>query len=170
MEELKWLYSSQRGYHTHLKKLLAKTDEITEHHRNNPTEPPGYDVATLSDLRDQLRRKHDIISKLDTQIVVLMRDEEELTTDVCKADEINESLLSNITKITQLLEIHETLATTKHIQQNSPPINTSSSLQPSASVNSTPEVQDDNCDVEQNSTTNEALNLYITHQQYQLGV
>ena len=154
----------------HLKKLLAKTDEITEHHRNNPTEPPGYDVATLSDLRDQLRRKHDIISKLDTQIVVLMRDKEELATDVCEAEEINESLLSNITKITQLLEIHETLATTKHVQQNSPPINTSTLLQPSASVNSTPEVQDENCDVEQNSTTNEALNLYITHQQYQLAV
>ena len=159
MEELKHLYSSRRGYRTHLKKLLAKTDEITEHHRNNPTEPPGYNVATLSDLRDQLRRKHDIISKLDTQIVVLMRDEAELATNVCEAEETNESLLLNIAKITQLLEIHETLATTKHVQQNSPPINTSTPLQPSASTDSTPEVQDENRDVEQNSTTNEAPQL-----------
>ena len=74
----------------------------------------------------------------------------------CEAEEINKSLLSNIAKITQLLEIHETLAITKHVQQNSPPINTSTPLQPSASADSTPEVQDENPDVEQNSTTNEA--------------
>ena len=85
MEELKRLYSSRRGYRTHLKKLLAKMDEITEHHRNNPAKPPGYDVTTLSDLRDQLRRKRDIISKLDTQIVALMRDKEELATDVLRS-------------------------------------------------------------------------------------
>ena len=159
MEELKCLYSSRRGYRTHLKKLLARTDEITKHHRNNPTEPPRYDVATLSDLRDQLRRKYDIISKLDTQIVALMRDEEELATDVCEAEEINESLSSNIAKITQLLGIHETLATTKHVQQNSPLFNTGTPLQPLASADSNPEVQDENPDVEQNSTTNEAPQL-----------
>ena len=66
-----------------------------------------------------------------------MHDEDELATDVCEAEEINESLSSNITKITQLLEIHETLAITKHVLQNLPPINTGTPLRNTMKTNIT---------------------------------
>ena len=120
MEELKRLYSSRRGYRAHLKKLLAKANEITETHRNTETE---CDVTAIADLRDQLQRNDDIISKLDSQIVALIQDEEELEANVCEAEEINASLSTSITQLTQILDAHKTRKVTEHIPPKVPPMN-----------------------------------------------
>ena len=127
MEELKRLYGSRRGYRTHLKKLLTKANETIEQHRNDTTE---CDVATLIDLHEQLRRKRDIISKLDTQIVALIQDEGEITADVCEAEEIHESLSTSITRITQLLKDHKTVTAATHIQPRLSPTDPIQSQEP----------------------------------------
>ena len=79
MDKLKRLRNSRKGYRLHLNKLLTKAKETLDHYQTSETE---FNTATLTDIRRQLQRKDDIISKLDSQIVPLIGDEEELVTDV----------------------------------------------------------------------------------------
>ena len=120
MEELKCLYSSRRGYRAHLKKLLTKANEIVTTHRDTEEE---CDMTTITDLRDQLQRKDQIMSKLDSQIMGLIQDEADLEADVCKAEDINTSLSTSIAQLTQLLEAHKIHKVEEHISVKVPPIN-----------------------------------------------
>ena len=100
MEELKRLRNSPKGYWTHLKSLLSKASDTIERNANSPTE---CNVPVLTDLRRQLQRK-DILSGLDSQIVGLIENEEELLDDICEVEEIKASLSTMVAQIAQLLE------------------------------------------------------------------
>ena len=119
MEEQRF-YSSRRGYCAHLKKLLTKANEIIETHCDTKE---GCHVTTITDLRDQLQQKNQIISKLDSQMVGLIQDEAELEADVCKAEDINASLSTSIAPLTQFLEAHKICKVEEHIPVKIPPIN-----------------------------------------------
>ena len=86
MDELKRLHNSRKGYRLHLNKLLTKAKETLDHYQTSEME---FNTAALTDIHRQLQRKDDIISKLDSQIVPLIGDEEELVADVCEAEEMN---------------------------------------------------------------------------------
>ena len=101
MEELKRLRNSRKGYRTHLKSLLSKANDTIERHANSPAE---CNIPVLTDLRRQLQRKDDILSGLDSQIVGLIENEEELVEDIYEAEEIKASLSTTVAQIAQLLE------------------------------------------------------------------
>ena len=89
-----------------------------------------------------MQQKDDIISDLDSQIVKLIQDEDELIGDVCEAEEIKESLLTTIIQITQLLETRSTPVETRPPQ---PVLVTNSDLP-------LPSPQDTSVQVEHSST------------------
>ena len=74
MDEIKHLANSQKGFRIHLKKLLAKSSDLVQRKREKSTD---------SDLCDQLKRKDEFISALDTQIMKLITDKDELVSEVC---------------------------------------------------------------------------------------
>ena len=101
MEDLKHLCNSRKGYRVHLKKLLAKANDLIERHRHKD---PDLEVVSLTDLRDQIQRKDNLISDLDDKIQKLITNDEELVQDVCEAEEIKESLSTAIAHVTRILE------------------------------------------------------------------
>ena len=107
MEDLKRLRNSQKGFQMHLKTLLSKANETIEQHSSNPAE---CNIPVLTSLRRQLQRKDDIILDLDSQILKLIQDEDELVGDVCEAEEIKESLWTTIAQISQFLDTRSTPA------------------------------------------------------------
>ena len=119
MDELKQLCNSRKGYRLHLNKLLTKAKEMLDHYQTFETE---FNTATLTDICRQLQQKDDIISKLDSQIVPLIGDEEELVTDVCEAEEIKESLSTTISQIMEILETHSP-STEPQFPQPKPSVN-----------------------------------------------
>ena len=76
-EDFKHLCNSQKGYHHHLKKLLVKANELIERHHN----------TDMHRLRCYLFHHY---------FGLLITDEEELIDDICKAEEIKESLATTI--------------------------------------------------------------------------
>jgi len=94
---------------------LSRASETIEHHNSNPTD---CNIPILTDLRRQLQWKDEIISDLDSQIVKLIQDEEELVDEVYEAEEIKESLWTTIAQITQFLDTRSTPAIdTQHSQR-----------------------------------------------------
>ena len=91
MDEFKRLANSRKGYRIHLKKLLSKAADLIERQRDKPTSDMPS-LTALRDLRDQLRRKHELISALDTEILQHIKEEEELVAEVCEAEDIKESI------------------------------------------------------------------------------
>ena len=94
MAELKRLVSSRKGYRAHLMKLLQTlTDILNEVHPFNEDA-----ITTLKHLYEQLERKRELISNLDTKILEGISDDSELPTE-----EINSSVSNAKAKITQCL-------------------------------------------------------------------
>ena len=102
MDELKCLRSSRRGYRTHLKRIIAKVSETLEEERGSPA-----DIAYLTDLREQLQRKRDILTKLDSSVIEHIDEEGELEAEVCETEEIQASISENISQISRFLELKE---------------------------------------------------------------
>ena len=107
MEELRRHVSSRRGYRAHLKKLIAKVTELNEHYNTDPN--TTLDVTTLTDLRNQLQRKNDILVDLEEKISVLIQSEEDLEREVIEAEEHHSLISTNVAQITQLLEVCATV-------------------------------------------------------------
>ena len=103
MDDLKHLCNSRKGYHLHLEKLLAKANDLIDRHYNYDKE---FDYTTFTDLHDQLQWKDAIISELNSKIVKLITDEDELVDDICEADKLNETLTTAISHVTQVLHSH----------------------------------------------------------------
>ena len=61
-------------------------------------------VTELRDLRDQIQRKDELISALDAEILKHIKDEEELVTEVCEAEDIKESILTSIAHVTHIID------------------------------------------------------------------
>ena len=102
MEELRRHICSRRGYRNHLRRLITRVTELSEQHNATPTTP--LDSTTLTDLREQLQRKRDILLDLDQKISVLMESEEDLEREVNDAEEHHSLISTNIARVTQLLE------------------------------------------------------------------
>ena len=100
MAELKRAQCSRRGYRTHLKKLLQSADELLTN-----LQPPlsEINVASLRDLHEQLRRKQDMISALDTKILEAIENDEEIEVEVLQAEEVASSISMVKAKITSCL-------------------------------------------------------------------
>ena len=81
MEDLKHLCNSRKGYRIHLKKLLAKANDLIERHCHKD---PDLDVVSLTDLHDQIQRKDNLISDLDGKIQKLIINDEELVQEFVK--------------------------------------------------------------------------------------
>jgi len=62
--------------------------------------PQNLIFLELSDLRDELRQKDELISALDAQLIT---DEEELVSEVCEAEEIKKFNSTSITHISQII-------------------------------------------------------------------
>ena len=104
MDEFKRLANSCKGYRIHLKKLLAKAADVIERQRNEATPLDMPSLTDLRDLRDQLRRKDELISALDAEILKHIKEEDDLVTEVCEAEDIKESISTNIAHITQIID------------------------------------------------------------------
>jgi len=102
-EDFTHLCNPQKGYHHHLKKLLAKANELIERH-------PNKDI-------DLDATRFTIISDLSTQIFKLLTDKE-LIDDICEAKETKESLTTAVARVTQILS---TFKSTPVSDQSSPP-------------------------------------------------
>ena len=103
MDELKRLVNSRKGYRIHLKKLLAKSADLIQRRYDKSAESEMPSLADLCDLRDQLKRKDELIFALDAKIIEHITDEEELVSDVCEAEDIKESISTGIAHITQII-------------------------------------------------------------------
>ena len=73
MEEFQKLANSRKGFRIHLKKLLSKAADLTERQRSKLSES---DLPSITELRDQLQRKDELISALDAEILKHIKDEE----------------------------------------------------------------------------------------------
>ena len=104
MDEFKRLANSRKGYRIHLKKLLSKAADVIERQRNEVTPLDMPSLTDLRDLRDQLRRKDELISALDAEILKHIQEEDDLVTEVCEAEDIKESISTNIAHITQIID------------------------------------------------------------------
>ena len=102
MDELKSFRSSRCEYRTHLKWIIAKVSKTLEEERDSPA-----DIASLTDLREQLQRKRDILSKLDSSVSEYINEESELKAEVCETEEIQASISENISQISKFLESRE---------------------------------------------------------------
>ena len=102
MDELKRLCSSRQGYRTHLKRIIAKVSETLEEELGSPA-----DIACLTNLREQLQRKRDILTKLDNSVIEHIDEVGELEAEVCETEEIQASISENISQISRLLELKE---------------------------------------------------------------
>ena len=103
MEDLRRHVCSRRGYRNHLRRLIARVTELDEQHNAAPTTP--LDATTLTDLREQLQRKRDILLDLDQKISVLIASEEDLEREVSDAEEHHSLISTNIARINRLLEV-----------------------------------------------------------------
>ena len=99
MAELKRAQSSRRGYRTHLKKLLQSAEELLA----TPLPVSEINVASLRDLHEQLQRKQDMISALDTRILAAIENDEEIEAEIIQAEEIASSISAAKAKITSRL-------------------------------------------------------------------
>ena len=104
MDEFKRLANSRKGYRIYLKKLLLKATDLIQRQRDKATESDIPSLTELRDLRDQLQRKDKLISTLNTELIKHIKDEEELVTEVCEAEEIKESISTSIAHISQIIE------------------------------------------------------------------
>ena len=73
MEEIKRLRSSRRGFRAHLSKIVTAIQRIVERDPSLPLS--DLDISLLSDFREQLKRKKDILVDLDTKIADLIEEE-----------------------------------------------------------------------------------------------
>ena len=99
MDEFKRLANSRRGYRIHLRKLILKAADLIERHCSKTTTSDIPSLTDLRDLCDQLRWKDKLISTLDAEIVKFINEEDDLVTEVCEAEEIKESICTNIAHI-----------------------------------------------------------------------
>lgn len=106
MDELKRLRSSRRGYRTHLRQTIGKVTENLQREGDSPA-----DIASLTDLREQLQRKKDILVKLDESVAEHIVDEDELEAEICESEDIQASISENITHINRFLESRSNTAT-----------------------------------------------------------
>ena len=60
-------------------------------------------VASLRDLHEQLQRKQDMISALDTRIITAIENDEEIEAEILQAEEIASSISVAKAKITSRL-------------------------------------------------------------------
>ena len=99
MADIKRAQCSRRGYRAHLKKILASVDELL----TNPQPLSEDNVATLRDLHEQLGRKHDLITPLDTKILEATEDEDAIEAEVLQAEETNTAISTAKAKIAHRL-------------------------------------------------------------------
>ena len=69
------------------------------------TRPPSSTQLRLTDLRDQLRRKSDILIDLDQKISVLIGSEEDLEREVIEAEDHCSLISTHVARVTRLLEV-----------------------------------------------------------------
>ena len=150
MDEFKRLANSRRGYRIHLRKLISKAADLIERHHSKTTTSDIPSLTDLCDLRDQLRRKDELISALDTEIVKLIDGEDDLVTEVCEAEEIKESISTKIAHISRIIDtlqvatVHETIPLSAHPDTSATRTSTDLTIDhtPSASVERPPTSSD----------------------------
>ena len=79
MEEIKRFCSSHRGFRAHLSRIVG-------HESSLPLS--DADIASLSDFRERLMRKKEILVDLDIKIVNLINKEDELEAEIFESKEI----------------------------------------------------------------------------------
>jgi len=100
----------------HLRKLILKAVDLVERQHSKITASNIPSLTDLRDLWDQLCRKDELISALDTQILKHINGEEDLVTEVCEAEEIKESISTNIARITQIIDTLQTTTISEPFQ------------------------------------------------------
>ena len=88
MADIKQAQCSQRGYKTHLKKILASADELL----TTPQPLSEDNIATLRDLHEQLQHKHKLITPMDAKILEAMVEDDANETEVLQAEETNTAI------------------------------------------------------------------------------
>ena len=99
MEELQRHRSSRKGYRSHLTRLITNANELLSTSTEPPPEEKTKITATLDLLLGQLIRKENLLADLDTKIIQLVGDEDELETEVFEAEEIQGKIAETVSNI-----------------------------------------------------------------------
>ena len=92
MEDLRRFKASRKGYRTHVTRTLSKITGLTE-----STEPITPDqIIQLKTWLNQLKQKKTMLEELDAKIVVAITQEDELSDEICEAEEYKIDLLERI--------------------------------------------------------------------------
>jgi len=115
MKKIKRLNLSRRGYHSHLKRLLASAGEILDR-GNDKSEVDS--ITKLTDLIEQFDRKRNILVDLDKQIAAGISDDD-LEAELLESEEIQSKISATVTRVKHLMQVLQ--AQTHSSLPSSPP-------------------------------------------------
>ena len=109
MEEIKRFRSSRRGFRAHLSRIVGSIQRIVERKPNSPLS--DADIASLSDFREQLMCKKEILVDLDAKIANFINKEDELEAEIFRnpGDDFTASC-PNRSSCSPLLDVHYQLS------------------------------------------------------------
>ena len=99
MEELQRYRSSRKGYRAHLTRLIAIANDLMATNTDGLTDESIKTTTALDSLLGQLHRKETLLADLDTKILQLINDEDELETEVFEAEEIQSKIAETVSSI-----------------------------------------------------------------------
>ena len=111
MEEIKRFHSSRRGFRAHLSRIVDSIQRIVQREPSSPLS--DADIASLSDFREQLMRKKEILVDLDAKIANFINKEDELEAEIFESEEIQETISQQAARIAQAVE--------HHLREHTPP-------------------------------------------------
>ena len=101
MEELKQLRASRRAHRSHLTKTLTSVTKVLERDSSEPL--PELKVISLTTTLEGLQRRKDILLNLDSKIAMLIKEEEELETDIFECEELQSNIAETITQLQYII-------------------------------------------------------------------
>ena len=99
MEELQRHRGSRKGYRSHLTRLTTSANELMATNIEDIPEENVKTAAALDSILGQLKRKEKLLADLDTKILALVRDENELEAEVFEAEEIQSKIAEMVSNI-----------------------------------------------------------------------
>ena len=100
MEELTRLQASRKGYKSHVSRINNKIDELLS------KECDKFSIASLTTAVEQLNRKKETLSQIDTRISELIESPEDLEGTIFEAKETKNAILDKITKVQRFIDQH----------------------------------------------------------------
>ena len=100
MEELTRLQASRKGYKSHVTRINNKIDELLFN------ECDEFTIASLTTAVEQLNRKKETLSQIDTRITELTESPDDLESVVFEAEETKDAILDKISRVRAFIDRH----------------------------------------------------------------